>query len=448
MKTIQYFLIYPLLYVLLLSCSTTIDLKDQNIEVYYSAGNYHVIGAIDSKELFTSTSASEAINWAVSSSAERGTIFLHKGKYLLNKTITIENSITLQGSGTSTVLIVSKDHDTGNAILIENANKASVKELAIQSVKNEPTAKSGVVLKNSGDCLVSNIHVIGMQEDGVRIEDNSFLCEVVGSRFAACEGAAVRILNCVGGSRGGDFVPNNVNNCIIYQGGYGVVCDNAIVANISDVTVYQSKKNAFYITDQSNSVLITGCRTYQIQDDACVINNSHEINVSSNIFCWSEGHGIVLDGVAWGTISANNVIDNGSINPFERDVDTLKTYGPREFRRMPRTPKDRESIKSGIVVRNNTRGVTVSANAIFNWPAAPKMVYGILEDNTCKVNNFVGNNVNTYIKGDVLSQGKGSTVSGNVGYGEQPHAGAVGIYKLQYFDLRLIENFIDETWVD
>ena len=26
--------------------------------------------------------------------------------------------------------------------------------------------------------------------------------------------------------------------------------------------------------------------------------------------------------------------------------------------------------------------------------------------------------------------------------------GAVGIYKLQYFDLRLIENFIDETWVD
>ena len=201
---------------------------------------------------------------------------------------------------------------------------------------------------------------------------------------------------------------------------------------------------AFHLLKHSNSVLITGCRTYQIQNDAVVVENSHEINISSNIFCWTEGNGIVLDQVKWGTISANNVIDSGSINPFDPHKDSLKTT--EEVKRNLRSPNDRKSIKSGIVVKNMTQGVTITGNAVFNWPATPKMKYGIVEDATCENNIISSNNINFYSIADVHSEGKGTKVMGNVGFAEVPYTGNIGIAGIQAFNLRLMEDFIDDFW--
>ena len=442
MKTI----IWLVLLAVAISCKTNLKVLDQDLEIIPTQDAFVVRGEIDQNILYKSSNAEEAINWATEKLSKGGKVFLHKGKYILHNSLSLPSYTTLEGSGTGTMLIISENHQSGNAIVLKGIDKVAIINLVIQSIKDKNVSKTGIILEDCGDCLVSDVQIVGMKEDGILLSENTFLSDVKNCRIAACEGSAIRLKQLARGGRGGDFVTNNIDNCTIYQGGYGVYCENALVVNIRDVTVYQSKKPAFYIGNHSNSVLVSGCRSYQIQDDAIVVNSSHEINISSNIFCWSEGHGIVLNDVRWGTVSANNIIDNGSINPFERDKDTLIVQGTREFRKMPRTVSDRSSVKSGVIVKNKTKGVTITGNAVFNWPAAPKMKYGIFEDETCANNNIISNNINTYELADVLSQGKGTNVMGNVGFGETPYEGSIGITKLQYFDLRLIENFIDDFW--
>jgi hypothetical protein len=103
-------------------------------------------------------------------------------------------------------------------------------------------------------------------------------------------------------SRAGDYLPNLITNCIIYGGNYGIELQKTICTNIVACQVFMTKSAGFYING-ANSTLISGCRTYQISDDAIRAVKSHELNVSSNIFCWHEGHGILLDNVIWGTIN-------------------------------------------------------------------------------------------------------------------------------------------------
>jgi len=429
---------------LIVGCNSKNEIDFQNFEVFPSNGKYIVRGAIDLEKHFQTDKANEAIQWAAGQLNDGGKIFLHKGNYYLKDEISIPSYVTIKGSGMGSVFIIGSDHKTGVGFNIIGKNRVILKDFAINSVKSDNKSKTGIIFDDCGDCVVDGIYIAGMKENGILFTNETFLSEVTNCRIVACEGSAINFENLAGQGRGGDFVPNNISNCIIYHGNYGITCSNAIVANISDVTVYQSKNVAFYLTKKSNSVLITGCRTYQIQNDAVVVEDSHEINISSNIFCWTEGHGIVLNEVKWGTVSANNVIDNGSINPFDPVKDSMKTTG--EVKRTLRSPNDRKSIKSGIVIENMTQGVTITGNAVFNWPATPKMKYGIVEDTTCGNNNIISNNINFYSIADVHSEGKGTKVMGNVGFGEVPYTGNIGIAGIQAFNLRLMEDFINDFW--
>jgi hypothetical protein len=402
------------------------------------------MGAIDNKRYHHSEQADKAIQWAADQLDNGGEVFLHKGKFFIKKEITLQSYVTLKGSGMGSELIIDPDHNTGTGLNIIGKDRVILKDFVIKSVKGNNNSQNGIVLNDCGDCFIDGIYIVGMKKNGILLNNKTFLSEVTNCRIAACEGSAIRFENLTGQGRGGDFVPNNISNCIIYQGNYGISCSHAIVANISDVTVYQSKNIAFYLTKTSNSVLITGCRTFQIQDDAVVVENSHEINISSNIFCWTEGNGIVLNGVKWGTVSANNVIDNGSINPFDPKKDSLKTT--QEVKQTLRSADHRKSVKSGIVVKNMTKGVTITGNAVFNWPATPKMRYGIVEDSSCENNNIISNNINFYSIADVHSEGIGTKVMGNVGFGEVPYTGNIGIAGVQAFNLQLMENFINDIW--
>jgi hypothetical protein len=89
-------------------------------------------------------------------------------------------------------------------------------------------------------------------------------------------------------------VPNLVTNCIVYGGGKGIECSRTIVLNIVACVIYQSQDVAYYVGNTSNSVLISGCRSFQIGSHAVVADGSHEFNLSSNIFCWHEGHGMLV----------------------------------------------------------------------------------------------------------------------------------------------------------
>lgn len=428
----------------LVGCATSKIAGPQNLEIFPSKGSYIVRGAVDLKKHYQSNDASEAIQWAADQIKNGGAVFLHKGDYVLKNEISLPSYVTLKGSEMGSVLTIAPKHTTGVAFNITGKNSVTLKNFAIRSVKNNNDSKTAIIFNDCGDCVIDGLYIVGMKENGILFENNTFLSEVKNCRIAACNGSAIKFENLSGGGRGGDFLPNNISNCNIYQGNYGVVCSNAIVVNISDVTVFQSEKNAFYLTKKSNSVLITGCRTYQIQNDAVVVEDSHEINISSNIFCWTEGNGIILNGVKWGTVSANNVIDNGSINPYDPKKDGA--IATEAFKKVLRSPEHRLSVKSGILLQNKTKGVTVTGNAVFNWPATPKMKYGIAEDSTCENNNIISNNINFYSEADVHSMGMGSVASGNIGFGNQSYTGNVKVPGVQVFNVALIEDFINDFW--
>jgi hypothetical protein len=63
-------------------------------------------------------------------------------------------------------------------------------------------------------------------------------------------------------------------------------------------------------------------------------------------------------------------------------------------------------------------------------------------------NNIISNNINFYSIADVHSEGKDTKVMGNVGFGEVPYTGNIEIAGIQAFNLRLMEDFIDDFWND
>jgi hypothetical protein len=434
--------------ILAAGCNGKDDFDIQNFEVFLKEDAYMVRGALDFKHHFYSPSADEAIQWAADRlSSTGGEIFIHTGKFYLTEVVRLTSNITLRGSDMGSVFVIDSAHKTGVGFLVEGQDKVTLKNFLLYPSRKNNVSTHGIVISNSGDCVVDGVTIVGMNKNGILLDDATFLSDVRNCRVVACGEAGIKLNNLAGGGRGGDFVPNNVTNCVIYGGSFGVVCHNALVANITNVTVYQSKRQAFYLRKQSCSVLISGCRTFQIQSDAVLVEDSPEVNISSSIFCWSEGHGIVLNNAKWGTVTGNNIIDNGSINIFDAQTDSLIfKQDERKFRKMPRTAEDRESVKSGIILMNKTKGVTVTGNAIFNWPVAPKMKYGILEDETCVNNSIVANNINAFEKQGVLSKGTGTLAINNVSFGQDSYAGLIGTEKLQYFDTRLMEKFIDDLW--
>ena len=137
------------------------------------------------------------------------------------------------------------------------------------------------------------------------------------------------------------------------------------------------------------------------------------------------------------------MIDNGSINLFDPDDDVFIKADPE--RPHIKNPNANQEIPNynGIYLKNGTKGITVTGNAIFNWPAVPPMKYGIEEDETCFSNNICSNNINYCKEGGVSSKGKETVVNANRSYIEQPYLGK-GIKKYHYYDTRLIEEFISE----
>jgi hypothetical protein len=219
--------------------------------------------------------------------------------------------------------------------------------------------------------------------------------------------------------RGGDYVPNLVNNSFAYGGGHGFETNFAIVLNIVGCAVFQSKGYGFYIHSSSNSVLLSGCRTFQVEKDAVYVSNSAELNVSSSIFCWHRGHGIVMDNVQWATVSANNFIDNG-------------------------VRARNGTFRNGVVIKNKSEGVQVTSNAIFNWGDQNPMEYGIVEDETSANNILANYNINYYTKKDIWSQGKKTAISNNIGVGDRAFK---SMNKPAYpdFDTLRLETFIKKN---
>ena len=374
-----------------------------------------------------------------------GSIELMSGEYPITQQLAIPSHVTISGKGTSTIILIEETTKIESAFYSDSTSKVVIKDLAINAESSTAagsgTNRSGIIFNHVGDGVVENVSISGMGAYGIWYRDRTFLSEVSGCKISDCKESGIFFQGLRSNSRAGDFVPNLITNCIIYGGKYGIELDGSLVTNIIACEVYMTKSVGFYLHNNSNSTLISGCRTFQIQDDAVRVVNSHELNVSSNIFCWHEGHGIVLDNVVWGNVNGNNFIDNGHINIKPNDgnysywvevSDSLNVF---------------DSLKCGIYATNKTKGISISGNAIFNWGSNPPLKHGIHEDASCSHNVITSNNINySHLKG-VLSEGSDSIENNNISVEDKPFLGNVSSENQKYhrYDPRKVQKFIEET---
>lgn len=345
-----------------------------------------------------------------------GEVRLASGTYLLDRPLRLAERTVLSGRGPGTVVGATETFAGEAAIVVEAVRGAGVRQLTVSALIGAQL-DNGVILRRSPQTALENVAVGGTAGAGFIIEQNSILTQARGCIAAGNARCGFLFRQNYRGPYG-DFVPVAAHDCLVYGGGKGFEFDNAIVVNVTGSSVYQTRGPAFHLHNMSNSVLISGCRTFQIGGDAYVSEESNEINVSGNIFCWHEGVGIRLRRVCWGTISGNNIIDTGSYNPDAPDLSV-------SFAQVGERAKPVEGMSF-----EETRGVVVSGNAFFNWHVCPPLAHAIREDAASADNTYVGNNLN-YLAGEpIVAAGSGTTVANNTVHAERPHVHYYGRQQL------------------
>ena len=393
------------------------DAVEHDYKIYRQGENYLVKSQIDDQVVHKSTDAGAAIQQAIDLSEGGGDVYLHRGSYLLDAPLRLAKNVTLRGAGRGVVLEITPRNAEGIAITGRGLKGAMVSGFSIdgQSLAN---SVAGVVLDDCGDCTVSRLHVKNFRQYGIWLRNNSFLCEIEGCKLAGNERAGVFLDSLAKGGRIGDYIPNLVRGCITYGGGTGIECERSIVVNLVGCVVYKPRKYGFHIHSVSNSVLVSGCRTFQGLSDAVRVEDSHELNVSSNVFCWHRGQGLHLKNVSWGVVSGNEIIDSGSeMQGGEAAI--------------------------GIDMIEGVRGVQITANAIFNWGGQGILTHGVREDDSCYNNAISNNNFNFIEQEAIVAKGKDTFVANNtiqttpsyLGHPSNPDP---------IFELKRLEMFIDE----
>lgn len=378
----------------------------QNYLIYQNGSQTVLAHGITRAEITTRDSFGEALEQALSqldqaNEAGRrrgGHISIASGDYRLDRSLAIPERVTLKGDGVSTRIEISNP-DLQTAFNIEQSDFVCVKDLMLTG-GDEQLGDIAIRVSDSGNVTLQGLYIGHFKTYGVQIANNAHLCQVLDSTLAGNGKAHVSMRDLKEGRRG-DYMPNDLKNLTIFGGGRAVEMVGAIVVNIVGCTIYQTNDTAFHIRDWTNSVLITGCRTFQITGNVIDADNLGELNVSSNIFCWHTLDGIVLKDCKWGTISGNEIIDSGSFNPGGTNL-TTKLADVN----IPR-------LYSGLTMQD-VRGYTISGNAFFNWDVVPKMKSGIIEDESCYNNVITSNNVNYMDEAGIVSLGRETTCANNV----------------------------------
>lgn len=402
----------------------------QDYRVATNGEAFLVVGAVDGETLFESTQANLAIQHAVDALGDAGgQVMISRGDYLLDEPIMMDDRVHLSGSGRATRLLVSEANTKAKAIVCRDINGFIISDLALSAGEN-PKARIGLLIDNCGDSKVRDIFAVGFAHYGISMINNSFLNEITGCHLAGNLKANLYAKDLMRGTYG-DFIPNLIANCMIYGGGKGIELNRVNVMNIIGCSVYQTNDTAYYINNWSNSVLISGSRTFQITGVAVMVEKSMEVNITGNIFCWSTEQCIVLKEARWGNVTGNNVIDAGSYN-------TGKEFAKSTDAELPEDVQLYDGIEMVGV-----HGFHVGGNTIFNWDAAPKMRHGVSEDATSRKNVIANNNINFFDGEAVLSLGEDTEVHGNVELKDEAHVVMKDPTMLQSYRTELTEQFIE-----
>jgi hypothetical protein len=402
----------------------------QDFRVCQNGDGFVVLGVADGAQLFESTEADTVIQFAIDAlGAEGGQVSLSRGEYPLNAPIVMKTRVYLEGSGRATRLLVVESNATGIGIEADEVSDYMISNLSVIAGANK-AAKVGILIDACRGAKIEDLFVAGFADYGIWMRNHAYLNEISGCYLAGNRKVNLFLQKINLGGEAGELMPNLVSNCTIYGGGEGIRLSQASVVNVVACSVYQTNGPAFHLEKWSNSVLLSGCRSFQITGPAVVVDGSMEFNATGNIFCWHTEQGILLTNARWGTLTGNNIIDSGSYNTGEKFAKSFDRDAPEDLVRY-----------DGIEMRG-VHGYQVVANNIFNWDAAPKMRNGVSEDAKSRKNLIANNNINFYAEADVLAKGDGTEVHGNVLLKDEAHVIMKDPTMLQSFRTELTEDFI------
>jgi len=364
----------------------------QTVVVYREGANFRAIGLISRVEIASGSSAARVIQAGLDNARQTGggKLTLEPGVYTLDRPLRIYKNTSLAGSGMSTILKVTPANKEGIGILGEMADRCTIMDLRVDGHAKSPISIAGLVLDNCSECAIERVMCRSFQKYGFVLRNQSAFTKLHGCMAANNQESNFRLerLNGWREARIGSFVPNLVNNCYAYGGGHGFDISRAVCQNIVGCEVYQAKGVGFYVRDGATSILISGCRSFQGKKQAVLVENADEMNISSSVFCWHEGHGIELTNCTWGTISANEIMDSGAGS----------SDGP----------------KFNVYLHTDVKGMQVTGNSLFTWADQLPTKSGIFEDAECSDNNIVGNTINYCTEQGVVSKGKNSVAANNL----------------------------------
>jgi hypothetical protein len=446
MKRFPFFWLMGWLLLASTACQTTQPIASfqgpEGLYLYDDGDQYIVAGAHSRQVKGRYADAPTALEAAMTLLPKGGgEIQFGPGTYPFGRAVRLRSYLRLRGQGTGTRLLWEQGA-TGAALLIaDEVNQTRIEDLAVVARHPSDSLTAGILLRNCGECVVEDVSVMGAFDHGITLDRDVFLSKLTGCHLGGMRGSGIFLDSLNHSGRGGDFLPNIISECVIFDCEYGIEGNNAIVVNILGCAIFQTRSHGFYLHNISHSILISGCRTFQLGGDAVHLNQAWETNLNGNIFCWHEGHGIVLDNVTWGTISGNNIIDNGSMNLYPLvDSSTVPKYPDADIWLAIPHGDTLFPDKAGIFMANNTRGITITSNAIWNWPLLPPMTYGIEADSSCNHNIVSLNTIDFARDGGILMPGPDNLVRDNMEHLGRNYV-APGSDKWQSFDLRLMRDY-------
>lgn len=342
------------------------------------AAEYRAQGSSSGVAVARGADAAAVLRSAVAAAAASGGgygghVQLEAGRFPIATPIVLPGNVTVQGRGRATELIA--EVGAGGAVLTASGvTGVTVSDLSVvQRTASRAAGVSGVVLDACGDSVVERVYACGVSGYGVAVQggtDVDSFNHIRDCRAVGCGVAGIYLAHLNGEGQGAAWRgtrPTMVSGCSVCGGGDGLLLYGATCVNITSCQTFQTTGPGFHL-QKCCSTLISGCRTFQTGTDASpspavLTEDTHETNLSSNIFCYQSGSAIVLDGGQWAAVNANNLIDSGS------------------------TPSNAAwpgtGAVPGVELRNGQKGVQMVGNTVWNWAQAPVLPSGVAVDASC-----------------------------------------------------------------